>query len=301
MTSMLSLATAFYGTYRGPAPDPGADDPLDAALAEFAARGREAWPDVPLSPARLASYLGERAPADSAPLGWLAGQRPADLFLACAACEGLREGLEAFEREFISRIDAYLRSLHPTPEIVADTKQELRTKLFVGGGGGGPPRIRQYTGQGALGGWVRVAAIRTALNLLDAAKAGTPTPDEAEEVARAIVPARDPELELVRETYREAFVVAFREAIAALSRRDRALLRFTFVERLTPARIGAMYGVHRTTAMRWIEAAQAQVLAETRARMMDRFELSPSECDGVLHLVRSRIDMTIGSLLQSAS
>jgi RNA polymerase sigma-70 factor (ECF subfamily) len=295
-----SLATSFYAAYRGPAPEPGAGAALDAALADFVARGRQAWPDVPLSPAKLASYLGERAPADTAPLGWLAGQRAADFFIACASCEGVPKAIDAFEREFISRIDAYLRSLHPTPELVADTKQELRTKLFVGGAGG-PPRILQYNGQGALGGWVRIAAIRTALNLLDAAKAGAPRPDEAEEVARAIVPARDPELELIRETYREAFIAAFRDAIAGLSRRDRALLRFTFVERLTPARIGAMYGVHRTTAMRWIDTAQAQILAETRARMMDRFALSPSECDGVLHLVRSRIDMTIGSLLQSAS
>jgi RNA polymerase sigma-70 factor (ECF subfamily) len=193
-----------------------------------------------------------------------------------------------------------LRTLRPTPELVAETQQDLRTKLFVGSAGG-PPRILQYTGQGALGGWVRIVAVRTAIDLLDAAKAGTPSHDEAEEVARAIVPTCDPELELIRETYREAFIVAFREAIASLSRRDRALLRFTFVERLSPARIGAMYDVHRTTAMRWIDAAQAQVLAETRSRMMERLDLSPSECDGVLHLVKSRIDLTIGSLLHSAS
>jgi RNA polymerase sigma-70 factor (ECF subfamily) len=165
----------------------------------------------------------------------------------------------------------------------------------------GPPKIRQYAGQGSLAGWVRVAAVRTALNLIEAAKAGKPRRDEAEELARAIVPAEDPELELVRKSYRDAFVAAFREAIAGLARRDRTVLRFAFIEGLTPAGIGEMYGVHRTTAMRWLDAAQAEVLAGTRARMMDRLGLSPSECDGVLALYRSRMEVAIASLLKSAS
>jgi RNA polymerase sigma-70 factor, ECF subfamily len=295
-----NLATAFRRTYRGTPYDPGGDGPLDAALSDFTRRGREAWPDVPLEASTFVSYLGERAPLSTAPLAWLAEQRAADLFLACACCAGLPKALDAFERVFMSRMDAHLRGLRPKPELVTETKQELRTKLFVGVSGG-PPKILQYAGEGALSGWVRIAAVRTALNLMNASNAGQPSPDEADEVARAIVPSRDPELELIRETYKEAFVVAFREAIAALSRRDRALLRFTFVEHLTPARIGAMYDVHRTTAMRWIDAAQAQVLAETRSRMMKRLQLSPSECDGVLAVVKSRMEITITSLFQSAS
>src|SRR5262249_39625882 len=77
-----SLATTFYGSYRGTASDPDASDvprtgaspleALDVVLADFAARGQAAWPDVTLPASTLASYLGERAPADTAPLAWLA-------------------------------------------------------------------------------------------------------------------------------------------------------------------------------------------------------------------------------------
>jgi len=147
---------------------------------------------------------------------------------------------------------------------------------------------------------VRISAVRTALTIMEAERANRPATDETDELVRAFVPDGDPELALLRATYRDDFLAAFRAAVAGLSRRDRGLVRFIFVEHLTPGHIGAMYGVHRTTAMRWIEAARDEVLAQTRARMMDRLNLSPSECDAVFALVRSRIDFTLTSLLESS-
>ena len=106
------------------------------------------------------------------------------------------------------------------------------------------------------------------------------------------------EIELLEARYRGEFTAAFREAMGGLSQRQRALLRFTFVERLTPARLGVVYGVHRTTAMRWVEAAQEEILSRTRTAMMDRLHLSASECDGLIALLKSRIDITLASLLE---
>jgi len=293
-----SLAFRFQESYRGAAA--GEDAPLEAALRDFAARGSAAWPDVPLDSGVLAHYLGERAPADDPPAAWLGEARAGDLFLACACAEGLAEALRAFDAAFLRQMDVYLRGLRPTPLIVAEATQELLEKLFVGVAGK-PPRIRQYTGQGALGGWVRVAAIRTALDVIEAEKGGDPRCDEADAIARTVVPQGDPEVALLQASYRDEFQAAFREAMASLPRRERGLLRFAFVESLTPARIAAMYGVHRTTAMRWIDAAREDVLARTRARMIERLRLSPSECDAILALVKSRIDITLGSLFNTSA
>jgi RNA polymerase sigma-70 factor (ECF subfamily) len=232
-----------------------------------------------------------------APLAWLGERDAGDLFLACACVEGVPQALRAFDAAFLQEVDVYLRTLHPPPWIVAETRQLLREKLFVGLPGK-PPKIRQYRGRGALRGWVRVTAVRAALNLQEADRAA-PGPDEAEALARVVAPDADPELALLRERYKDDFLAALREAMAGLSRRDRGLLRFVFVERLTPARIGEMYGVHRTTAMRWIEAAQGEILAQTRARMMERLRLSPSECDHLFVLVKSRMDITLSALLET--
>jgi len=273
---------------------------LDPALVDFWERGRAAWPTVALAAAELAEYLEALRP-EEAPLGaWLSERRAADLFLACACARAVPRALGAFDAAYLSKIGLYLGSLRPTPELCADTRQELLEKLFVGGVDRAP-KIRQYTGRGALEGWVRVTALRAALNLLDAARVGEPWLDEAGEVARAVAPGADPELELILARYKDEFVASFREAMASLSRRDRNVLRFTFIEGLTPARIGIVYGVHRTTAMRWVEAAQEAVLTGTRARLRERLRLSPSECDGIFAVVKSRIHVTLTTLLKTAS
>jgi RNA polymerase sigma-70 factor (ECF subfamily) len=275
-----------------------ADEALEAAIEDLRRRGLEAFPDVDVEAAALAAWLGERAPADVAPVAWMGELRAGDMVLACACVEGRPAALRAFDAAFLGKMSSYLRALHPTPEIVAETQQRLREKLFVGVGGA-PPKIRRYDGRGSLEGWVRVSAVRAALNLLEAEKAAKLRPDDADDLARAMVPGSDPELELVRATYRSDFLAAFREAIVALSPRDRALLRATFVERLTPARIGATYGVHRTTVMRWIEAAQEEILRRTRARLIELRRLTPSECDRLFSLVKSGIDASLSSLLRT--
>ena len=43
-------------------------------------------------------------------------------------------------------------------------RQRLRERLFVGSDGE-PARLASYSGRGPLGTWVRIAAIRLALNL----------------------------------------------------------------------------------------------------------------------------------------
>jgi RNA polymerase sigma-70 factor (ECF subfamily) len=288
--------SSFARVYEGAlACDAGA---LDAPLAACWERGRGAWPDVDLDPAALAAWLGARAPAEEEPLAWLPGVDAASAYLACACAERLPRALRAFEAAYLGKLDLYLHRLHPTPELVMETRQELLRKLFVGTEAK-PPKIRQYRGKGALEGWVRVAALRVALNLRKAERTETEAHD-TEEVARAIAPGPDPELAFMKETYRAELVAAFREAFASLPGKDRNLLRFAFVERLTPARVGAIYGVHRTTAMRWIEAAQEEVLSRTRARLSARLRLTPSECDDIFALVQSRIEVTLGSLLQTA-
>jgi RNA polymerase sigma-70 factor (ECF subfamily) len=279
----------------------GGAEALEAALSELCAAGRAAWPDVPLDPLVFAAYARLRVPDDAEPVASVRSLRGPDLYLACACAAGSEQALRAFDAAFVSKLPLYLRSLHPTPDLVAETRQRLMERLFVGQGGS-EPKIRQYSGRGALEGWVRVAALRLALTALsseraDRAHAG----DSEDEVARSMVPQTNPELELMEASLRQPFAEAFREAMATLSERDRSILKFTYIEQLSPSRIGDIYGVHRTTAMRWREAAEAEVLARTRTALMAKLRLTPSECDGVFAAVRSRLHMTLRSLLATPS
>lgn len=220
-----------------------------------------------------------------------------DLFLARACAAGDSAALREFNATFMSKLPAYLHSIRASSELVEETRQRLLEKLFVGDEHR-PPKITQYTGRGALDAWVRVAAIRTALNILES-EAGKRSAVHDEPVIDRVARGADVELEYMKESTKHEFIAAFREAMASLSRRDRAILRFTFVEGLTPGRIGELYGVHRTTVMRWLENAQAGVLERTRAGLRDRLRLSPSECDRIFSLVQSRVDLTMSTLLKS--
>jgi RNA polymerase sigma-70 factor, ECF subfamily len=294
---MTPLGDAFLTTYGGSAPASEARRSLDEALLQIVDGGRSAWPDVLIDPELVARYVGERVPNDAEVVASVRGLRGRDLVLACACFHGSPQALRAFDDAFLAKVPLFLSRLRLTPELVAETRQQLAEKLFVGGDDR-LPKIALYGGRGDLHGWVRVAALRTALNLqAREAQPDSLQTDEADHLAVAVAPECDPELAFVR----AAFVEAFKEALAALPRRDRAILRFSFVEHLTPARIGAMYGVHRTTVMRWIDAAQEDVLASTRGKLMDRLRLSPSECDSVLAMVKSRAQITLSSLLRTAS
>jgi RNA polymerase sigma-70 factor (ECF subfamily) len=300
------LVSSFIGTYRGADPPAHVRERLEAALHDIGERGQSAWPDVALDVAVLAAYLGERAPPEAELAPWLDEIRARDIFLACACALGTPRAIRAFDTAFLERLSFHLRSLRPTPELVAETKQELLVSLFVGAPGSAP-KIRQYGGRGTLDRWVCVTAVRTALDLLRRQKkhhrydeGGRHELDE-HEVADAVATGRDPDLQLLRMSHEDDFVAALREAMSSLAPRERALLRFMFVDGLTPARIGVVYGIHRTTAMRWVDAAQEAVLAGTRSRLMERLRLSPSECDGIVALLRSQVHVTLGSLLMTPS
>ena len=292
----MSLASRFAHAARSNAQEVDDDPALEAALREAFARGAESWPNLALAPEVFATYIGERTPRDVAAIAWLGEARATDLFLACAAAEDVPGAHAAFEATYVPQFAGYLRPLRASPELVRETTQGVLVKLFVGTAGG-PPRIRQYTGEGALGAWVKVVTVRTAVDLLAVQKSNEQPTEDLDAIADAVTQAGDAERQLVESRYQAPFKDALRGAMKELSLRDRALLRLAFIEQLTPGRIGVMYGVHRTTVMRWLDAAKADVLERTRARLIDTLGVSPSECESLIAALHSRIDITLSSLL----
>jgi len=288
------LAPSFLTTWRGSAP--GSVDALEAALVEMHAEGHRAFPDVDLDAADLAAHAGERARTDVSAAEAASELRAADLFLACACTRGSPAAVRAFDGTLMARVPLYLRPLRVSSDVEEETRQTLLVRLLVAAPGA-EPRIAQYQGRGALGAWVRVSALRTALVVADQRQRAAVIEDEGAAIAGAVGEQDDPDLLFLKASLREPFRVAFRAAIAELSQRDRALLRFAFVEGLPPEPIGKLYGVHRTTVMRWLDAARAAVLAGTRSRLATALQLLPGE--DLFELVRSRFDVTLTSLLRT--
>jgi RNA polymerase sigma-70 factor (ECF subfamily) len=109
----------------------------------------------------------------------------------------------------------------------------------------------------------------------------------------ARAPDDDPELAYMKATYRAAFKAAFQEALESLQGRERTLLKQQIVDGLGIDELGALYDVHRATAARWVAAAREKLLVRTRRTFMLRARISSDECESIMRMVRSQLDVSL--------
>jgi RNA polymerase sigma-70 factor (ECF subfamily) len=77
----------------------------------------------------------------------------------------------------------------------------------------------------------------------------------------------------------------------------RAVLRMSVVDGLSIDEIGAVYGVHRATAARWVQRACNTLYGETRTLMTERLALTATELDRVTALIQSQLSLNLSQLL----
>jgi RNA polymerase sigma-70 factor (ECF subfamily) len=219
-----------------------------------------------------------------------------DLAWARALARSDPDALARYERELVPVIDAQLRRRDHTPDEIADLQQILRVRLFVGDGDG--PKIASYTGSGRLRSWVLVSALREAVRTRQL-KIREPALEDDALIALAdredLVPANAVD----KERYRRAVRLAFRTALQGLPPRDRNLLRMNVIDGLSIDQIGAVQGVHRATAARWLENAREQIARSVRRELMAVLGTDPFEADEVLRWVQSRIELSLSGLAES--
>lgn len=260
------------------------DEPLAEALSTLVSAARAQWPLVRLDDAVFVDHLRAKA---SGPLEQLRGP---ELFLACACLAGDPAALAAFEQQFIAGVDKAVMGVDASRSFIDEVRQRVRERLLVGA----TPKLTEYSGLGSLQAWTRTVALRLALNhKRDGAR------EVQDEGMLDAIPfaGRDLELDYVRKQHREDFAAAFREALGALEGRSRNVLRLSYVDRLTIDQIGTMYGTHRATAARWLNAAREELMEQTRARLAQRLKLNQSELNSLLGALQSNLEISINRLL----
>jgi RNA polymerase sigma-70 factor (ECF subfamily) len=268
---------------------------LDRRLWMLVAEGRTAWPELHVEAIDVVSFVGRQVTADLADAA-LDGLRPADLFLAAGCARRSTQALAAFDRDYMREVDIALARMRIPPQRVADVKQLVRQRLFVGGGTAGVPtspgKISEYGGRGDLRRWVRSVAVRTCLNELRKGKREILVDDD-QLIAQHAIAADDPEVEYMKRTYASEFKAAFSEALKALGSREQTLLRYHHVDGLNIDEIGAIYRVHRVTAFRWLEKAKELLVRSTLDTLRQRLKLPTDELDSVLRMIRSQIHLSL--------
>ncbi len=259
---------------------------LERAWSDAFVAACTAWPDVEVLEAAVAAFVATRLPDDKEPLVGLAMLRVPELYLVCGCLRGQRDALAAFERTYGAELMAAARrgGAAQADEIV----QHLRMRLLVGS----EPRLSNYAGRGSLKRWLKVACTRLAIDTGRADRSRRARGEESGRMATELADA-DPELQLLKTKYRQAFKDAFAEAMQNLTPRARTMLRLHLLHGLTIDQIAPMHRVHRATAARWLARARAEVLERSRASLGELLNTDPRDVDSIMHLIASRLDVSI--------
>jgi RNA polymerase sigma-70 factor (ECF subfamily) len=258
---------------------------LEQQLGAYLQAARTPWPELPLDELEFIGYAARRTPPGQLPRS----EHAAELWLACACASRVAGAAAVFQREYGSVIARVLGRRKASPELAEEVQQQLAEKLLVGQGER-PARIAEYRGQGPLKSWVATAAATTLATSRRTIGRRREEPEPATELAWD--GALDPELEYLKQRYAPELQAALEAALEGLEDRERTLLRLHLGERLSIDVIGSMYGVNRATAARWLSAARSQVLERTRAELSARLALSESECNSLVALAYSRIELS---------
>jgi RNA polymerase sigma-70 factor len=217
-----------------------------------------------------------------------------DLYLACACAGEVQGAAEAFDAEFLARVDNFVAHVDSSPSFVDEIRQLLRERVLLRRPDG-PPRIADYSGRGPLMSWVRISAVRVALNHRAQPQQARRVDDRA--ILDDLADEGSPELQLLRERYAASLLEALRKAVAALSPDQRVTLRMYFASGQSTKQIAAALCVNRSTASRRLVAAREAVFTETRRFLRETLPIESSEFESLARVLHDQLNISLRTLL----
>ncbi len=290
----VTLASGFDDAWIGETPDALR---LANALREVERQVDEAWDGAAPHKEGFGAELARCLDPGADPAG-VENLAVVDLHLAFSARLGDAGAMGRFESQVIATLNRVIGRVDASDAFIDEIKQRLRTKLFVSDGTS-PAKIAHYTGQGDLLAWVRVVAVREALDSVRAERRRALDSDDALMAIEAS--ATGPDMLAFRQQYKAQFSEAFRDALAALQPEQRNVLRLHYVHGLSIDKLGGVLRVHRSNAARRIAKARADLLSGTRRLLHARLSIDRREFDQLMGLVASRLDLSIERFLATKS
>ena len=282
-----------------------AEDPslerLDRVLQQMAEAGRARWPELEVAPEEFVRFLARQLPPEATTVDGLLSLHASELFLLRGLGLGLPAASRVFETDYMPEVRRTLQRLDTPESMIADIVQSLYAYLLERQNAApGTPSTRQgYVGRGELKGWLCVCAVHQAGRLLKRDRREV----ELEEAPAMLLPSPQagPEQALLTGELRELFETAFREAVCALTSRERNLLRYHFLSGLSIDQIGVLYRVHRATAARWLILARERLAKETYTRFLAAAPMHVQSLSDIVQMVRSQITTNLASMLKSVT
>ena len=256
------------------------------AIDRAYAQGRERWPDIRLEQCDFVRHLEAVAPEERA-----LTEHGAEMFLVAAALAGDGAALRHLDRSFITPASLAARRIDAGDHFLDEVRQQLRLVLLTGEN----PRLASYAGVGGLVEWLRVAAVRTGLNLRRRDWRLLPT--EEVPVERLLPPQSEAELGALRGHYLPQLQQALSASLALLTPRERTLLRLHFLDGLSLDALASMYSVHRATIARHLAAIRRTLLDQARVNLGGDRPLASQSVRSLYRWLGREVHLSVSRLL----
>ncbi len=283
----LALAHAFLSANEMPVSTGPDEAELERSLLTLCEQAESRFPGASLARQSFMRWLGERCSRDE-----LCRIRADDLWLACASASGDAVAVRTLMSSYIAPLADTLGRAGISEAARAEVLQQLLTDLVVAAPPA-QPMISGYRGQGDLGAWLRVIALRSARRQRGRDARDSELPHAAPDASAL----DDAELAYLKQKYTREYKAAIEAAFATLARRDRNLLRFSLVDQLSIDQLGAIYHQHRSTVARNLQRIRRELVEQTRKNLETRLGVARAELDSIAKLVESQLDLTLPRLL----
>jgi RNA polymerase sigma-70 factor (ECF subfamily) len=255
--------------------------------------GRSRWPDLKPDRPRFEAHWNASVSAGVPPVF------VEDLFLAHACLDGDAAALRTFDATYVAQVRSYVGRFSFAASDLAEVEQLVRVRLLAGLS----PKLAQYTGAGPLARWVRVAAVRVAVNFVASRPELPSTADVSseEELAFAVANSPNPEDQVVdllmTARHRDLVRDVLGEALASLPRHEKAVLRMHLLDGVAVETIAREFAVHRATAARWVSSIRAQVAETVNRRLSRQLGASASQVRSLFRGLRFDLELGMNRLL----
>jgi RNA polymerase sigma-70 factor, ECF subfamily len=264
---------------------------LEEWLAESLSCGRKTWPELGESGDAFLEHLAGAVSALPDPTSFRT-LHAVDLYLTSACTRGEPRALELFEERYFPLAERAVHRLKLPRTTAEELLAGIREKLFFPTTGA-RPLVGAFSGRGDLRGWIHTIVVHAAMK----ARAEGDRKVDLADVSEPVEP-HDPELAYLKSLYGREFKLALSDSISALPPRERNILRQRFLDGLNIDALGALYGVHRATAARWINDACDAVLSDVRKRLAQRLGLKAHELDTIIRMAQSELDLSFSRLFR---
>jgi RNA polymerase sigma-70 factor, ECF subfamily len=259
---------------------------LEEAIVVAFEAGRAAWPELRLEPESFAQWAGQTDVELDALIS-----RGEELYLVAGCVAQKPEALAAFEKRYLAGLTENVGRVALSRDQADELRQQLRLTLLLGA----DAKIGTFKGQGPLGAWVQVCAVRIALRL--GAHGHRTVVSDAGLLDQLVSRDADQELLAAKARYQDTFQVALEECFTALDARQKTLLRMHFLDGMNIDEIGLVFRVHRATVARWLVAIRRDVLEQLCTKVRINLRTSSSEFMSLVRLVRSDVRLSLRRIL----